>query len=290
LPQAKSGGTYHSTSAANVSAGAALKAAEEVFAPQSSEDPKREFLIFDATFYKQKPDLTRYGLRPVSMVIKAMMWATGSDGANLPDRDLVRKVAVQVSKSTRIAVLDIEHWPLAGDPALVEESIRKYETLIQWFKEAAPAVKVGYYGVVPLRNYWDAIQPIDSPKYIAWQKSNDRMASIARLVDILFPSVYTFYEDQNGWSKYAVQQIREARRIGGDKPVYVFLWEEYHPSDRSLAGTHLPPDYWRMELETAWKYADGVVIWGGWSETWDEAAPWWLETKSFLQRIGSSGR
>jgi hypothetical protein len=77
---------------------------------------------------------------------------------------------------------------------------------------------------------------------------------------MLFPSVYTFYEDQEGWSKYAVQQIREARRIGGGSPVYIFLWEEYHPSVAKLAGTYLPPDYWRMELELARKYADGVVI------------------------------
>jgi hypothetical protein len=244
-------------------------------------------VVFDATLYKQKPDLSRYGLRPVSMVFKYMIWPVGRDVTLLPDRDMVREVAVQVSKSTGVAVLDIEHWPLTGDLAVVEESIGKYQTLIRWFKEAAPSVKVGYYGVAPLRNYWDSIQPIDSPKYVAWQKSNDQVALIGRLADILFPSVYTFYEDQQGWSKYAVQQIREARRIGGGKPVYVFLWEEYHPTDKKLAGTYLPPEYWRMELDLARKYADGVVIWGGYTETWDETAPWWRETKSFLQRIDS---
>jgi hypothetical protein len=270
--------------------GALPKAADHAPAKRDSGEPARDFIVFDATLYKQKPDLTRYGLRPVSMVFKYMMWPAGRDGALLPDRDMVRGVALEVSKSTGIAVLDIEHWPLAGDSAVVEESIGKFKILIQWFKEAAPSVKVGYYGVAPQRNYWDALQPQNSPKYLEWQKSNDRVASIARFADMLFPSVYTFYEDQEGWSKYAVQQIREARRIGGGSPVYIFLWEEYHPSVAKLAGTYLPPDYWRMELELARKYADGVVIWGGWSKTWDESAPWWLETMAFLQRIGASGR
>jgi hypothetical protein len=160
--------------------------------------------------------------------------------------------------------------------------------LIQWFKEAAPSVKVGYYGVPPVRNYWDALQPIDSPKYIAWQKANDRVASIARFADILFPSVYTFYVDEDGWLKYAVKQIQEARRCGGGKPVYIFLWNQYHPSDKKLSGKYLPPGYWGMELETARKYADGLVIWGGWPDSWNEAAPWWLETKRFLQGINSN--
>jgi hypothetical protein len=237
--------------------------------------------------FKQKPDLTRYGLSPISMVYEGTIWQRGHSDAVLPDRDLVRSTAVEASKSGGIAVLDIERWPLSGDATVVEESIRRYETVIRWFKEAAPSVKVGYYGTAPVRNYWDAIEPSDSPKYVAWQKLNDVVASIARLEDILFPSVYTFYEDQDGWSKYAVQQIQEARRIGKGKPVYVFLWQEYEVPKEKAPGTYIPPKYWHMELEIASKYADGIVIWGGWSETWDETAPWWRETKSFLQQVGS---
>ena len=82
---------------------------------------------------------------------------------------------------------------------------------------------------------------------IAWQKENDNVASIAKLADVLFPSIYTFYEDRNGWSKYAIAQIQEARRHADGKPVYVFLWPQYHESNKKLANTFLPGDYWRME-------------------------------------------
>jgi hypothetical protein len=246
--------------------------------------------MFDATLYKQKPDLRGYGLPQVSAVLHYMLWPHGGDDAALPDRDLVRKVAVEAAKSAPIVVIDVEHWPLTGEPAVVKESVRKYTTLIQWFKEATPSVSVGYYGVAPQRNYWDAIQPADSPQYIAWQSSNDRVAPIAGLADILFPSVYTGYDDEEGWSRYAIEQIQEARRYGGGKPVYVFLWPQYHTSTKALAGTYLPPEYWRLELETARKYADGAVIWGGYNEIWDETAPWWVETKQFLERIRARER
>jgi len=256
--------------------------------PHSSAAPAQEFTVFDATTYRQKPDLTRYGLKPVFMIAPAMIWESGHHSDPLPNKNLVRRAAQRAAASGRIAVLDIEHWSLTGDPAQVQESIRKYETLIQWFKQAAPSVKVGYYGLTPMRNYWGALEPADAPKHVAWQKANDGLAPIARLEDILFPSMYTFYEDRDGWSKYAIQQIQEARRYAGGKPVYVFLWQQYHESNRKLAGTYLPPDFWRLQLETARKYADGVVIWGEYNDTWDEAAPWWLETKSFMDRVGAS--
>jgi hypothetical protein len=38
-----------------------------------------------------------------------------------------------------------------------------------------------------------------------------------------------------------------------------------------------------MELETARQSADGIVIWGGFQQTWDNDAPWWLETQKFLK-------
>lgn len=262
----------------------------ESHASAEPDHPKPKFLIFDATSYFKKPDLAEYGLKPVTVVFWGMIASVGQDMASLPKRHLVHNVAEQARSSTGIGVLDIEHWPLAGDSATVGESIAKYRTLLEWFKNDAPSARFGYYGVAPLRDYWASLQAIDSARYKAWQKQNDSVASIARSADILFPSLYTFYGDRDSWVRYAVAQIREARRYGAGKPVYVFLWPQYHPADKTLAGTYLSPEYWRLELETARKYADGIVIWGGYKETWDETAPWWVATKQFLKTEASSAR
>jgi hypothetical protein len=251
--------------------------------------PKHQFPVFDATGFTQKPDLTQYGLKPITVVYYAFMWdeSKGPDAGNLPDSDRISALAQLANQSTRVLVIDIEHWPLTGDDDTVAGSIKKFETVIKWFKAPAPSLKVGYYGVVPIRDYWDALQE-GSPRYVSWQKKNDNVASIAKLADVLFPSIYTFYEDRNGWLKYAIAQIQEARRHADGKPVYAFLWPQYHNSNKKLANTFLPGDYWRMELDTARKYADGVVIWCcSNKQAWDGKAPWWLETQDFLSGIDS---
>lgn len=249
---------------------------------QTHPATSHEFVAFDGTLYQGKPDLAKFGLKSITIVYTASMWDKSSDLTSIPDSNVVRPLALQASKSTGIAVIDIEHWALGGDPATVALNTRKYLKTLQMFQQYAPSLKVGYYGVAPQRNYWDSIHGSRWPGYVAWQKTNNNVASIAQQASALFPSAYTFYKDQDGWQKYAIAQIEEARRIGPGKPVYVFLWPQL---DKDGQGTgYLPTAYWRMELETARKYADGIVIWGGWHETWDNNAPWWLETQRFLKQ------
>ena len=103
-------------------------------------------------------------------------------------------------------------------------------------------------------------------------------------VDAIFPSLYTFYEDQNGWETYARETLQAARQF--NKPVYAFIWPKYHPSNKTLKGQYIPRECWRLELNTCRKYCDGVVIWNHEPEkNWDPAAPWWQETLAFLAEL-----
>jgi hypothetical protein len=244
-----------------------------------------KFVVYDGTLYLQKPDLTPFGFRPITVIYSASMWNSMEDRLSIPNAKVIRTLALQASTSTGIAVIDIESWPNVGFPAKVADSVQKYQATTQLFKQSAPSLRVGYYGVVPIFNYKDAISGSDSPGYHAWQATNNRVASAAQAADVLFPAIYTFHKDQDGWRKVAIAQIEEARRIAPGKPVYVFLWPQFDEAGKG--GDYLPRDYWRMELETARQHADGVVIWGGWKQTWDNNAPWWLETQSFLKEIGS---
>jgi hypothetical protein len=254
---------------------------------------KHPFPVFDATGFAHKPDLTQYGLDGIMVIYPNFMWEGNKipDATSLPDHTRITTFAQLANQTTGTVVIDIEHWPVVGDAAAVAGSVKKYDTVLQWFKTSAPGVSVGLYGVLPIRDYWRAIQQQGPAGYAAWQKENDSLASIAPFVDEVFPSVYTFYEDRSGWQKYAIAQIQEARRLSRGKPVYIFLWPQYHPSNKNLANTFLPGDYWRLELETARKYADGVVIWCcSNSQTWDDKAPWWLETRDFLKELDSGQR
>lgn len=256
----------------------------------------KPFVVFDGTLYAEKPDLAAFGVLPITIVYAGKfgpMWHKQSD--RLPEKEKVQQVAHDVRHRTNPVVIDIEHWPLKGETSRVQNSLEKYMTVLQWFKEAAPGLAVGFYGAPPLRDYWRSIRPPASKEWQSFSGDNDRLRPLAEAVDVLFPSLYTFYTDQGGWVRFAHGQIEEARRHGSGKPVFVFLWPQYHDSNRALAGTYLPADYWRLELETARQYADGVVLWGGWGSDnrpmkWDDDAAWWKVTKEFMKTIGTASQ
>ena len=255
---------------------------------QSPPSPK-PFLVFDGTLYSNKPDLSAYGIRPITIAYAGNFgpdWFKYAD--RLPDLPAVQAVAREAQQKGYEVVLDIEHWPLNGSPDLVRASLTKYMTVLNWFRAAAPSLSVGYYGAPPIRDYWRAITDISSQEHQSWMAGNDQIRALAGAVDVLYPSLYTFYPDRAGWKRYAIAQIEEARRYGGGKPVYVFLWPQYHESNPTLGRLYLPADYWLLELATAKEYADGIVIWGGWGSDnrpvkWDENAAWWNITKEFMK-------
>jgi hypothetical protein len=226
------------------------------------------FPVFDGTLYQGKPQLP---LKPITIIYSGDLWKD-MNRDNIPDAATIAALAKK-AEASGIGVIDVEHWPLD------QTGLPKYQSLLQQFKKADPSVKFGYYGEVPIRDYWNALKGSEMPQYKSWQARNNTVVPIAQQANVLFPSLYTLYNDEAGWKAYAIAQIKEARRIAPGKPVYVFLWPEY----ADLSGKYLPADFWRMELDTARKYADGIVIWGGEkSQKWNDQAPWWKATLAFL--------
>lgn len=253
----------------------------------SNEKP---FLVFDGTLYAGKPDLSAHGIRPVSIAYTSHFGTHWYKNPNsLPDKNVVQKVAREAQAKNSPIVIDIEHWPLDGEPNQVRASLSKYMTVLQWFKEAVPELPVGYYGAPPIRDYWKSLKSPMSKEWASFAKENDQLRPLAGAVNIIFPSLYTLYTDRGGWVRYAYAQIAEARRLANGKPVYVFLWPQYHDSNPSLAWAHIPADFWRLQLQMAKQYADGIVIWGGWGPKgrvqWDENAAWWKVTKEFMKKL-----
>jgi hypothetical protein len=261
--------------------------------PSLHAQPARTFIVFDGTLYRNKPDLSKFGVKPITIIYGHEFWEPGRNLDPLPTRAHVREVAARVSAQGIPAVIDIEHWPTSPSVhkvsvATAQESVVKYETVLNWFREAAPGLPVGLYGIIPMIDYWRAIEPPASPAHVAWMADSERALSLVGVVDALFPSLYTFYADREGWVAYATAQLLEARRLAAGKPVYVFLWPQYHNSNPLVGEHYLPAAYWTLELETVRKYADGVVVWGGWAgdgpAAWDDKAGWWIATKEFLAK------
>jgi len=231
-------------------------------------------MIFDATLYANKPDL---GIPRMHQLDHTTLWDDWrrereglptrfgrifqSEGGTVPDGDAV--------------FLDIEHWP---DPA----GARHIATLREWSRHY-PARRVGFYGVVPERDYWASIEPPQSRKYRAWQKRIELRESLAREAGIVHPSLYTMYTDTSRWAEYATAHIREAKRLG--VLVYPFIWPQFHPSSEQ-PWAFMPAETFRDQLALVLSLADGVVIWGGWGTDgrleWDDAAPWVSVLREFI--------
>ena len=153
----------------------------------------RPFIVFDGTLYSNKPDLSVYGIQPITLVYAQQFgpnWFTVID--RLPPIESVQTVAREAQQKGAAVVLDIEHWPLIGSPDLVRDSLTKYMTVLAWFRNAAPGLSVGYYGAPPINDYWRAIKDTSSQERRSWMEQNDQLRSLAGAVDVLFPSAYTF--------------------------------------------------------------------------------------------------
>lgn len=245
------------------------------------------FKVFDATLYSGKPDLSVYGIQHLKLVEPARWWKQANAGP-AQRREVVMKQAKDLAAGTDPVVVDLE-LPLAATAAGSGENIQLYIDVIKWMRDGGYQKPLSFYGSLPIRDYWRAQKGPANPGYRDWQLDNNRLNGIVDQVDALYPSLYTFYDNEEGWTKYAAENIAEARRIAGGRPVYVFLWPQYHDSARGLAYQFLPPDFWMKEMQVAGRLADGFVIWGGRDFVnkqpmqWDDQAPWWRETMAFMK-------
>lgn len=248
-----------------------------------AEEADKIFPVFDDLLYEGKPDLAVYGVRAIDGVYAWRFWPDGKPTDDLPALSQIEQAA-KIPFKSQVIVLDVEHWP-TREPYDWLNGVEKYRTLLRQFKSfLVPGKLVGYFGHPPVMDYWRASQDSETLEYKEWQRDNDRLADWASEVDILFPQLYAFYPNKEGWVKYATAQISEARRLGNGKPVYVYLWPRYHEAG-SMDNQYVDDDYWELQLRTARDHADGIVLWGGWKEAWDEDASWWRVTKKFLKEL-----
>ena len=255
----------------------------------------KNFIIFDATLYKEKPDYLGQGIIPLTVIYEKKFWPVGSYDKNIaPDERFVRKLAKSIRPKSRYVVLDIESWPIRGyqrKPEVVEKSIENYLNVLKWFKQERPDLHIGYFGF-PKNNYIDAQESSGTFMYGRHMKEVRSILPILTLSDAAYPSAYTFEGSFLNWTKAFLGMLKKLKMHYQGK-IYVFMSPDY--IDASFIDNHendnkpLPDGMWRKQLEFAYDHVDGVVIWGGWKDhemnrlKWDGRRQWWSETKAFIK-------
>jgi hypothetical protein len=142
--------------------------------------------------------------------------------------------------------------------------------LADWAREAAPGKIIGYYGT-------NTLTDIPQVDFTAARE-------LARHVDAFFPPLYTFDDDRSRWEKRAKTSLGQCRDLDPKKPVYFYLWPQYHQGTPK-ALQYVDAAYWKFQLETARKYGDGVVFWSRSRDDWDTRSGWWDVTQQFADSL-----
>jgi hypothetical protein len=250
-----------------------------------------DFAARDATRYAENPNLAPYGLTDIIVAYESSLWPAGASRTT-PDLNHIRTKYIPKikSKNPDVVIIDIEHYKFTSTTTAAEwtANINKLKSVISVFRQEMPNVKLGYYIIMPERN-WLAPCGTALKKRVtrtaAWHQRNLKMQPLADVVDIIVPSLYTFYLDAASvacWPNYAKANIAEARIYG--KPVWAFLMPKIHRSTTMW----IPQAFWRTQLETVYANADGLAIWSaaGATDKWSWTAPWWVETADFLRDKG----
>src|SRR5699024_8470088 len=130
-----------------------------------------------------------------------------------------------------------------------------------------------------------------------WERIQDRMKPVAKLVDVSLPSLYTWGTDIEAWKKTAEIVVNKARAMNPGKPVYAFIWPQYygsvHGHNRNRKALQfIDAKTWRAELETLYQIADGVIIWSSTKGAngnilkFSTDMPWYVTTLDFMASHG----
>lgn len=251
----------------------------------AAETIKAGFVAYDATRYKENPDLTKYGMKDLLVAYEGSLWPSGASKSQ-PDTSYIANNYIPKIRglNPKLLVIDIEAWKLTSSMTATEitTNITKFKKVVSVFRRELPNTKIGFYLVMPERNW---LAPCGDPAKVAsrtttWHNHNLRLKPLADAVDVIVPSLYTFYEDpakQACWATYAKANINEAKIYG--KPVIPFLWMKYHTT-----GNWIPGSVWRQELETVYSLSNSLAIWSMASsgDAWSWTRSWWVETSKFL--------
>ena len=248
------------------------------------------FKVFDGTLFRNKPsDLKQRGFERIAIIYEGNLeWPSGK--RDMPSKESVQRLIREIVErgETRVE-FDLESegfwhgaW-FAPNDEIKELTARKLLTIVEWTKEVAPDIEIGFYNYTPTQAPYATNDPAQTP---SWRNANIKwFQTVADASGRMSPQLYTFLpEDEKFWMTDAEQVIALAREMGRGKPVTPYIWFQTHGgADAKLWYAPVPPEFFKRQLEKIHaEGADGVIIWGGYQQDWDENAAWWQATQEFL--------
>lgn len=242
---------------------------------------------------KDKPNLYQSGLSKINIIYEDSLLSFNPKFPKIGNQRILDEIKIKKSFE-RIDInypicLDIESWTF--DKENINKSIPKYVEMLKRFKKRFPRVNLGLYGVLP---YADLNLYMNKDKSRNWKYEwifiNNNLQSISKNSNIAYPSCYTRFKDKNLWISVFKEQIKKIKNIDSNKKIYAFIWPQYYSPGLNYNSQLIDKYFWELQLEFAYEYCDGVVIWmppfNGKNRDeihWNKNSGWWLATKEFMK-------
>lgn len=259
---------------------------------------KKDFKVYDAIMFANKPDLYKEGLSKINMIYEDSILSYNAKfpkvaNERLLDYAKLKRTFGRVDVKYPIC-LDIESWNL--NRKSLQKSVPKYVKILQNFNKNFPKSDIGLYGVLPyadLNLYMDKA-PFNKNKSqnwnLNWNIINNNLGAISKNSTVAYPSCYTRSKDKNLWLSAFLAQINQIKKINPSIKINAFLWPQYYAPGSDYNDQEIDKDFWNFQLETAYKYCDAIVIWASPFKTknreiniWNSKSDWWLATKNFIE-------
>ncbi|HVT79876.1 MAG TPA: hypothetical protein VHM90_04410 [Phycisphaerae bacterium] len=244
--------------------------------------------IFDTTLYDHKPSPN--GMAPQLTIIYANFMAFDLEGKlrglhpGLKGDDLKLLLDQAIAKGIVYIAFDIEN-PIGAD----KTTEATMERLVRIARAYRPELN---YGCI----YLPATYPEGKAQMgtlAEVQATNNKYASLIRLMDFLAPEAYLHDNPAKGqkaydaWKTYMQMGINESHRVAPGKPVFPTLElniADYGWSGPMVAHGPLPTDFLVNQMKDALTASGGnIILWGatksnknGTFADWDPMAPWYI--------------
>ena len=170
---------------------------------------------------------------------------------------------------TGIAYIDLEapylEYLMNSDinSAEFKKSKKLFLDVLAYVKNARPNVQWGFY-YVPFTTYWNRTN--------SFYDKDERITEIINNSDVLFPSIYIFYNKLNFKlenKSYITENTEQIIRIGQkyNKKVYPLIMSRFHPSNSSIGYETIEEDDFQLYFSTIkntkynGKSVDGILFW-----------------------------
>lgn len=263
----------------------------------------KQFELFDAMPYIDKPDLTSEGLLPIYLMYESTLTNEDPSGRFkvILDSTKVNTQAFVASLFPTVVVsTDIEEW--YGNRNVDAATMKAwYQTVFDVFRSKNENVIIGNYGLpvanLNLRRF--NRNATEDEIIDEWKRASAKRMYSGGINDYLSPSFYIATPDTTQWLTDMEISARYLKENFPDKKIYAYIWPQYYDfKNNPYFKTFMTPEIWKAILNGCYKYLDGAIIWSSvydenhnlihWQE--ERVRKIWTVTKEFISEKGISVR